>query len=457
MNSRLLNVPAWDRKLVLVTTILVLLALISACSTTQIIGTVSPSPTITPTWTPTPASSVSRGTPEPDEAPTEVSRSEILLDTPTPAPTATPGPLSDLVSIISYRAGLSRVIIFGLTVEDWLNLGLSLLLVLVLWLLVSRLIYVLLEKATSRTTLKYDDVFLQHIRPQIRWLVGIFGLQYGTIRLTFLSVEIKTWLDRVYAALFIVTLTVIAWRLIDSIVVWYRQEVEPKHPEHQTDTLVILLSRAARLFLLSVSLIMLLSLYNINVGALIAALGVAGLALSLAAQDTLSNMISGVIILLDRPFRVGDRIEIQSLGTWGDVMDIGLRSTRIRTRDNRMVIVPNAQIGSDQVINYSFPDPQYRIEIEVGIGYGQDLEFVRQTIIEAVRPVEGVLQGRPVEALYVKMAEQAMIFRIRWWIESYIDTRRIFDRVNTALQKALDEAGIETPFPTYTIQMKKDE
>ena len=410
-----------------------------------------------PVSTGTPAGEGVAAPPQPAATEAEKGASEIFLSTPTPAPTATPGPITMLVGEFAARTGANQVVVLGLTAEDWLNIAVSLLIFVLLVFLVTRLVFSLLERAAARTKIKFDEELLRRIEPQIRWLVVIFALQYGTIRLSFISLETKTWLDRAYTALYILIFTVIVWRLIDTLVDWYRQEVEPAHPEHQSETLVVLVSRGARFFLLTISLTMLLSVYSINVGALIAALGVAGLAISLAAQDTLSNMISGVIILLDQPFRVGDRIEIQGLETWGDVVDIGLRSTRIRTRDNRMVIVPNAKIGSDQVINYSYPDTRYRIEMEIGIGYGEDVERVRRIIVDTVSPLEGVLQDMPVEALYVKIAENAMMFRIRWWIESYVDTRRMFDRVNTALQKALNEAGIVIPFPTYTIQMKKED
>ena len=200
---------------------------------------------------------------------------------------------------------------------------------------------------------------------------------------------------------------------------------------------------------------MILSINNINVNVLIAALGIGGLAFSLAAQDTLANLISGVLISLDQPFRVGDRIEIPNLDTWGDVVDIGLRTTRIRTRDNRMVIIPNSKIGSDQIINYTFPDPQYRIQMEISIPYGKNIEQVRQIIVSTVKKVDGVLQDKPVEALYVEMAGLGMVFRIRWWIESYIDTRQMYDKVNTTLQKAFDEVGISLPNPGYDIYLKE--
>jgi small-conductance mechanosensitive channel len=219
--------------------------------------------------------------------------------------------------------------------------------------------------------------------------------------------------------------------------------------------MVILGSRIARIIVLLIAANVLLSHFGVNITGLAATLGVAGLALSLAAQDTLADAISGFIILADRPFRVGDRIEIQGLGTWGDVVDIGLRTTRIRTRDNRLVIVPNSTIGKNQVVNYTFPDPQYRVQTHVGIGYGTDIERVRQIIIDTVREVEGVLPERPVDALYVEMGDSAMIFRVRWWIESYADTRQMYDSIHTALQEALDAAGVEMPYPTYDVMIRE--
>ena len=110
--------------------------------------------------------------------------------------------------------------------------------------------------------------------------------------------------------------------------------------------------------------IILLDRFNIEVSALITTLGIGSLAIALAAQAALSDTISGFIIMVDRPFRIGDRIESLDLDTWGDVVDIGLRSSRIRTRDNRMVIVPNSLIGKSLVVNHSYPDTEYRIQIE---------------------------------------------------------------------------------------------
>jgi small-conductance mechanosensitive channel len=361
--------------------------------------------------------------------------------------------ITEIISDFTEVTGLYQKTFLSIAIENWLNLGASIILALVVGLLISRLVFYGLEKAAAKTETKYDDAFVKVIRSQISLVFIVVGFQIGTLRLPFINVTVKQWLNQLYIAIYVVAATIILWHLIDLVVEWYQNEVEPQRDTHQTDTLLLLMHRMARVLLVTISLIMLLSLYNINVNAMIAALGVGGLALSLAAQDTLSNIISGIMIMLDQPFRVGDRIEIRGLGTWGDVVDIGLRSTRIRTRDNRLVIVPNNSISTDQIVNYTYPDPQYRIQIEIGVGYGQDIEKVRKIIIDAVSQVEGVLPYLPVDALYVEMGPSAMTFRVRWWIDSYVDTRRMFDRVNTALQNALDEAGIEMPFNTYDINI----
>ena len=434
--------------LLLLVICLVALAMIS-CGTSDTTSTPFPTITLRPTNTVTPEPGAA--TPEPES---ESPGDSLLRPSPTAGPTATPGVITEIISEFTEVTGLYQKTFLWIGIENWLNLGASLILALVIGFLLSRLVIFGLEKAAAKTETKYDDAFIKVIRSQISLFFIVVGFQIGTLRLPFIEVTVKQWLNQLFIAVYVVAATIILWRLIDLVVEWYQTEIEPQRDTHQTDTLLILMHRMARVLLVTISAIMLLSLYNINVNALIAALGVGGLAISLAAQDTLSNVIAGITIMLDQPFRVGDRIEIRGLGTWGDVVDIGLRSTRIRTRDNRLVIVPNNSIATDQVVNYTYPDPQYRIQIEIGVGYGQDIEKVRKIIIDTVCQVEGVLPNLPVDALYVEMSPSAMTFRVRWWIDSYVDTRRMFDRVNTALQNALDEAGIEMPFNTYDINIR---
>jgi MscS family membrane protein len=379
---------------------------------------------------------------------------ESIVQTRTPVPTATPGPIVSGVEELAAEVGLTWTEFLGLRAADWINLGISLLLVLVGYLLGTWLIRRLLPRLARYTPTEFDDAFLRQAGSGLRWLVVLFILRLATERLSFLRPALWTFLLDIYFVSILLLVFRILWQSIDLADRWYTERAAETGRGDELAPITTLLVRVGRVVVSIVGGTVLLSHFGINVTALTTALGLGGLAFSLAARDTIADAIAGFIILIDRPFRIGDRIEIQGVGTWGDVTDIGLRTTRIRTRDNRMVIVPNSVIGANQVVNYTYPDPRYRIETHVGIAYGTDIETARRVIIEAVQQVEGVLPDKPVDALYNEMGDSGMIFRVRWWIESYVDTRRVIDRIHTALQHALDEAGIESPFPTQNVNLQ---
>jgi len=419
----------------------------------EIILAQTPTPEAGPSSTP--ATTAGATTPQEGEEPrpTPTGLLDEVVVTRTPAPTATPGFLSQEVAQLATRAGFYQAEFLGIKAIDWINLGISLVIVLFGYLLGTWLIRRVLPRVVKRTPSTFDDQLLDRVGPELRWIVVLVVLNYSTTRLVFLAAPVKTVLSDIYFVIGLAISVRIVFRLIDLADAWYRDHPAREGRLDGLDPLLTLMVRLGRVLVGVVGLIILLSHFGINVSAFAAALGLGGLAFSLAARDTIADAIAGFIILVDQPFRIGDRIEIQEVDTWGDVTDIGLRTTRIRTRDNRMVIVPNSIIGSNQVINYSYPDPQYRIETHVSLGYGTDIEHAREVLIDTVRRVQGVLADKPVDALYIEMGPSAMIFRVRWWIESYVDTRRMFDRVHTALQVALDEAGIESPFPTQTLNV----
>jgi small-conductance mechanosensitive channel len=386
--------------------------------------------------------------------PTATGLLDEIIATRTPEPTATPGRIEQEVTQLAARAGLLTTRFLGLTVVDWVNLGISLAYVAIGYLIGTWVIRRLLPRVVRRTPATFDDRLLQATGPDLRWLVVTLTLSWATQRLTFFSALLKTLLGDVYFILGLALGLHIIWQLIALTDEWYSEQAAQAGREEQLAPIITMLVRLGRVVIGVLGITILLGHFGVNVTAFAAALGIGGLAFSLAARDTIADAIAGFTILVDRPFRIGDRIEIQGVGTWGDVVEIGLRTTRIRTRDNRMVIVPNSVIGANQVINYTYPDPTYRIETHVGIAYGTDIETARRVMADAVRGVEGVLPDKPVDVLYVEMGDSAMIFRVRLWIESYADTRRVFDRVHTALQHALDQAGIESPYPIQTVQVR---
>jgi small-conductance mechanosensitive channel len=119
-----------------------------------------------------------------------------------------------------------------------------------------------------------------------------------------------------------------------------------------------------------------------------------------------------------------------------------------------MVIVPNSKISSNEIVNYSYPDPQYRIQTHISIAYGTPIKTIQNVILDTLREVEGVMQDHNIDVLYHEMGDSAMIFRVRWWISSYADKRRVMDRVHIALQEGIDGAGLVSPFNTQTIDLQ---
>lgn len=339
----------------------------------------------------------------------------------------------------------------GLTGAQWSQIGISAGII-IGTLLVGRwiirlLVFRLLPLITQRTRSTLDDHLVDAVYPPLYILAVVYAFDLGISRIDFLPLNWEVPLNEIFFVLYLLTVFLVLGRILNAIGMWYTKVIAPKTETNLDEQLLPFFRRVANIVLVMIAAIILLSHFDVDVSALVTTLGVGSLAIALAAQETLSDTISGLVIVVDRPYRIGDRIEVQDLDTWGDVVDIGLRSTRIRTRDNRMVIIPNSVIGKSLIVNHSYPDTQYRIEIHVGVAYGTDIEHARETLIQAVQKVEGVLPDRPVEALFLEFGESALIFRVRWWLESYVDTRRMFDRVNTAMYNALRSQGIELPFP----------
>jgi small-conductance mechanosensitive channel len=342
----------------------------------------------------------------------------------------------------------------GLSPTQWQEVGIAAAIV-VGAVIVARLGILVLDRGVRRftrhTRTGFDDAVLEAARVPLFALIVVIAFQISLGQLSFLGDDWAEALKRLIIALYLLIGYLFVHRLVDKLMRWYAQELAAR-TESNIDEQVLPFARRVILIVLGlIVFIVLLSHFKVDVSALVTTLGIGSLAIALAAQATLADTINGFVIMTDRPFRIGDRIEILELGTWGDVLDIGLRSTRIRTRDNRMVVVPNSVIGKSLVVNHSVPSTVYRVETHVGIGYGTDVDYARRVMVDAVRAEDWVMHDERIEALFLQFGDSAMIFRVRCWIEHYVETRRIMDKLNSCLYRALDEAGIETPAPIRTL------
>jgi small conductance mechanosensitive channel len=182
---------------------------------------------------------------------------------------------------------------------------------------------------------------------------------------------------------------------------------------------------------------------GINVGAALAGLGVAGIALGFAAQDALANVMAGFLIFWDKPFIVRDWITTE--GEYGQVTDITLRTTRIRTPRNTYVVIPNRRVIESVLVNHS-THGELRIDVPVGIAYKEDVVAAREVILAAVRQLAIRTDPAP-DVVVEKLGSSSIDLVVRVWIDHARDEQGVTWQVTETAKRALDEAGIEIPFP----------
>ena len=227
------------------------------------------------------------------------------------------------------------------------------------------------------------------------------------------------------------------------------------------DTALPLLNTVVRFLILALGIILALDHIGLNIAPLLAGAGVMGLALSLAAKDTLSNLIAGVLLIIDRPFQVGDRIELwmapSETGTWGDVIEIGLRATKIRNPDNLVVVVPNNEIMRRDIINYTMSGSDIRLRIPFGIAYESDIEKAKDLLISTAREVNGVKLD-PLPIVIVRGCGPSEVkLQLRVWIEDARARRRIADEITEQAILMFSKSDVEIPYPKQEIYLRSME
>jgi small conductance mechanosensitive channel len=216
-------------------------------------------------------------------------------------------------------------------------------------------------------------------------------------------------------------------------------------------TLVPFLSAMAYWLALAVVVIAVLNAFGVQTASLVAVLGAAGLAIGLALQGTLSNLAAGVMLLVFRPFKVGDFIDAG--GTTGTVQEIGLFSTRLHTPDNIRIIVPNSGVFGGTIKNFSANDTR-RIDLVMGISYGDDIGVARDTMLQVLNEESRVLKDPEPVVEVAELADSSVNLVVRPWVatEDYWAVRFHLTRV---LKERLEAAGCNIPFPQRDVHLFK--
>jgi len=255
---------------------------------------------------------------------------------------------------------------------------------------------------------------------------------------------------------FILTIfgTWIVASLVKKIIKEYGYEWAARTEGQMDDRLIALADMSATYIIWFIGIMIALSGIGIEITPLITGMGIAGLAVALAAQNLLTNVLGGVTITVDQLYKAGDRVEMG--GIYGDVYEIKPRYTKIKTLNNTIITIPNSKVISDHIINYAVPDTTIRVKIPVSVSYGTDPKKVDEILLDIAGKTPLVLPDPKPLVRFTEYAASSQNFELLVWIGHYDDRHPVMDRIFREIFKRFKEEGIEIPFNQMDVHIKRD-
>jgi len=317
------------------------------------------------------------------------------------------------------------------------------------------------KRLTKKTKTSLDDEILNAIEKPILYAITLIGLFIAIFTLNFLS----DYTEKIIIGAKIIGIVLGCWviiRLVKGLLQWYKDEISIKTKSDMDDKYLHIFRRIINIVIYALTGLLILDIIGIEITPLLAGLGIGGLAVALALQDTLANFFAGFYMISDRAVKIGDYVEIDSVGgtVKGHVKDIGWRTSKVKTLTDNFVIVPNSSFANSTVINYQAPTSELSLIIPVGVSYDSDLDQVEKVTCEVIKDVHENIDG-------AKKGHKPII-RFRDFADSSINLIAIIRVKDPAkqgyvrhefikrLKKRYDEEGIEIPFPIRTVHMDKE-
>jgi len=309
-----------------------------------------------------------------------------------------------------------------------------------------------LKKITARTEVKIDDQIIDHLHSPIYFSVILLGLALA-VKLLQITEPFDFIIFSSLKTIAYIVWTVFLIRLIRSIlriVAVNDQHVTILHPQT-----LPLFENCALIFVVVLAVYVIFSAWNVDMTAWLASAGIVGIAVGFAAKDTLANLFSGVFIMADAPYKIGDFVVLDT-GDRGEITHIGIRSTRLRTRDDIEITVPNSVMGNTKIINESGgPHEKFRIRVAVGVAYGSDIDKVRDILMDIALKDESVCEDPEPRVRFRTFGASSLDFELLCWIEQPVLRGRVLDALNCQVYKRFIEENIEIPYSKHDLYIKQ--
>ena len=311
----------------------------------------------------------------------------------------------------------------------------------------------IIVKLTIRTKLEGDDKIIKILEPSIFYSVLFWGFYQALFFMEFLDGYV------IYFSYIIQSLTIIVWvsaisKIVQIIIGGLGSRVAARSKYAVDEGMVPLFNNVSSIVVWFLGVAVLLRVWNLDLTPLLASAGIAGLAVALAAQETISHIFGGLSLYLDKPFRVGDRVQLDS-GEIGDVLEIGIRSTRIKTFDETVVIIPNNIVASSRIINYNKPKSKIKVKIDMSLAYGTNVNKAKAAILDVLETTEGVEKDPSPSVYFTEMGDFALKFLAVVWVANpkkqfvtkTLLTEKLYERIN--------KEKFIIPYPTQEVHIKR--
>lgn len=340
---------------------------------------------------------------------------------------------------------------YGNTVLQWI-IALS---IFIGSLVVSKIIYwvstKILKKQAEKTKTKVDDILIDKLDEPMKYLAIIGGFYFAVAYLNIVSESLENILFGIAKFALIIDMTWLITRVLDAGIVGLHEKYGDREDTSAFYTHFFpVIRKAVRTLLWSMGIIIGLDNVGIDVTAMIAGLGIGGLALALAAQDLIKNTFGGIMVFLDKPFQVGERIKVN--GFDGMVEEVGLRSTRLRTLDGRVVTIPNSSFSDNTIENVS-SEPNRKVVVNIGVAYDSDTSTAMQILRDIIQDDPRLEDNYAVG--FNGFGDFALNLLLVYRIKGGEDILGVQTDVNTEVLNQFGEADIDMPFPTHKVLTEK--
>lgn len=304
----------------------------------------------------------------------------------------------------------------------------------------------ILLKLTKKTETEIDDKIIEILRKPVFYTVIVIGI---LISLSYISLPEKF---AFYTTNLIKTFLILIWlstikRISDII-------IEDLKKREKVKSVIPLIANLSGIVIYFIGFLVILSLWGFDITPLLASAGIAGFAIALAAKDTIANFFGGITIFLDKPYRIGDVIQLET-NEIGKISKVGIRSTKIRTRDDTIITIPNSVLANSKIINLSEPRQKLRISLSIGVAYGTNVKKLEKILLEIAEKNKKVLEDPKPKVRFINFGDSSLDFVLRCWIAEPFDKVKVIDQINREINEMFEKEKIIIPFPQTDVHLKK--